>query len=252
MERVDYDQRQYDVYAKGRAISPERMARLIDALSLHLPARRPLVIADVGSGVGRFTPALADRFGGPVYGVEPAARMREQAEALAPHRMVRYLDGKAEALPLPDASCDAALCWFVWHHVQDRAAAAVELARVVAPGGTLLLRTSAADRLPPLWWLAHFPRVAEIEAMTCGTVADIKAPLEAAGWRLQSLATIVTESTFVRDLAMLRLRAVSNLEHLDKNEIEAGLASAERAVRGREDETVTTPGDLFVWRRSDD
>src|SRR5207302_9552600 len=117
VERVDYDQRQYDVYAKGRAISPERMARLVDVLAAHLPDRRLLVIADVGCGVGRFTPALANAFGGPVYGIEPAARMREQAKVLAPHPMARYLDGRAEAIPLQDASCDAALCWFVWHHI---------------------------------------------------------------------------------------------------------------------------------------
>jgi ubiquinone/menaquinone biosynthesis C-methylase UbiE len=32
---------------------------------------------------------------------------------------------------LPDASVDAALLYFVWHHVVDRAAAARELCRVV-------------------------------------------------------------------------------------------------------------------------
>ncbi len=250
MERVDYNQRQYDVYAKGRAISPERMARLVGVLAVHLPDRRPLVIADVGCGVGRFTPALANAFGGPVYGIEPAARMREQAKVLAPHPMVRYLDGRAEAIPLQDASCEAALCWFVWHHIEDRGAAAAELARVVAHNGTLLLRTNAADRLPALWWFAHFPKAAEVEARASGTLAQIMAPLEAAGWHLESLATVLTESTFGSDLAMLRLRAISNFEHLDEDEIESGLASAEQAVRGREDEVVATAGDLLVWRKS--
>src|SRR5437588_823818 len=108
----------------------------------------------------------------------------------------------------------------------------------------------ADSRPPALWWFAHFPKAAEVEARASGTLAQIMAPLEAAGWHLQSLATVLTESTFGSDLAMLRLRAISNFEHLDEDEIESGLASAEQAVCGREDEVVATAGDLLVWRKS--
>ncbi|OPG08042.1 hypothetical protein B1L11_28940 [Microbispora sp. GKU 823] len=45
---------------------------------------------DVGSGTGRFTPALARAFG-PVTGVEPSVRMRETAQAQSRHPGVRYL-----------------------------------------------------------------------------------------------------------------------------------------------------------------
>ena len=44
------------------------------------PSRRSLAVLDLGSGTGRFTPALAEAFGGPVYGVEPLHKMRAVAE----------------------------------------------------------------------------------------------------------------------------------------------------------------------------
>lgn len=246
---VDYDERQFHVYARGRAIDADRMAGIVAEFSLHLPERRPLTIVDVGAGVGRFSPALAEAFGGPVLGVEPAARMREQAEVLAAHPRVRYLDGRAESLPLENASCDAAFMWFVWHHVVDKEGAAREVARVVRPGGTLLLRTNTADRMPAQWWFEQFPRAREIEQAVSPTLGALVAGFALAGWSLRRVATVVTRSTFGRDLEMLRLRSISTLEHLSDDEFHAGLAAAELAAAGREREPVATPGDLFVFDR---
>ena len=117
-------------YAAGRQMSPDALQTWMEAFARHLPETRPLVWLDLGSGVGRMTPSLASAFGGPVHGVEPSAKMRAQALAHAGHPAVRYAAGSAEHIPLPDASCDAALLFFVWHHVVDREGAAQELRRV--------------------------------------------------------------------------------------------------------------------------
>ena len=76
MVRVDYDGRLHTVYAAGQAISADVVAGGCG----RLPGRRPLVVVDLGSGVGRFSPALAETFGGPAYGVEPSSVMRRVAE----------------------------------------------------------------------------------------------------------------------------------------------------------------------------
>ena len=85
LKRVDYDDGQHANYARGRQMPPEALARWMARFAEHLPERRPLTIVDLGSGIGRLTPALAETFGGPVYGVEPSARMREIAVATAAH-----------------------------------------------------------------------------------------------------------------------------------------------------------------------
>jgi SAM-dependent methyltransferase len=248
MRRVDYETQQHQVYAQGRAITPERMDSLMSAFAAQLPAARPLRIVDVGSGVGRFTPALADTFGGPVFGIEPAQSMRRQAELLSPHPRVEYHAGRAEDLPLLAATCDAALLWFVWHHIEDRARAAKELARVVRKGGTVLLRTNAADRMPDQWWFEHFPKARDVETERSNTHAEIVALFEEAGWKLEKVAIVEVVSTYGRDLEMLRLKAISTLEHLTPGEYLTGLHAASGAVAGRKETQVTSPGDLFVFR----
>ena len=76
---IDYDGRQSAVYAKGRALAPRVVGEWMDAFTRNAPVTRPLAVLDLGSGTGRFTPALARTFGGPVYGVEPSAGMRRVA-----------------------------------------------------------------------------------------------------------------------------------------------------------------------------
>jgi ArsR family transcriptional regulator len=65
-------------------------------------------------------------------------------ERLAAHRNVDLRHGTLEALPLPDASVDAASLGLVLHHVADPAAVLSEAARVLRPGGRLLI----IDMLP--------------------------------------------------------------------------------------------------------
>src|SRR5262245_30479881 len=105
MRRVDYDTEQYQNYARGRALTDRQLQTWIDAFAAVLPERRPLVGLDVGSGTGRFTPALARTFG-PVTGVEPSVRMREIAQAQSRHPDVHYLAGSAEQMPVPSSSAD--------------------------------------------------------------------------------------------------------------------------------------------------
>jgi SAM-dependent methyltransferase len=71
MRHVNYDVEQYKDYARGRALDEGQLQAWISAFGSELPGQRPLAGLDVGSGTGRFTPALASAFG-PVTGVEPS------------------------------------------------------------------------------------------------------------------------------------------------------------------------------------
>src|ERR1700722_17815628 len=153
LKRVDYDQHQHSVYAAGRAMPEETRAMWMRLFAEQLPGRRPLTIVDLGSGVGRLTPSLAETFGGPVHGVEPSGKMREIAEAGGPHPGLDYLAGEAADIPLDNDSADAILMFLSFHHVPDRAAAAVEIARVLKPGGRLLIQGGFSDRMgAPSGW----------------------------------------------------------------------------------------------------
>jgi ubiquinone/menaquinone biosynthesis C-methylase UbiE len=240
LKRVDYDERQHTVYAVGRAMPEETRAMWMGVFAGQLPAKRPLAVVDLGSGVGRLTPALAETFGGPVWGVEPSAKMREIAES-APHPGVRYLAGEAASIPLDDHSADAILMFLSFHHVPDRAAAAAEIARVLRPGGRLLIRSGFSDRMDkPFGWHRFFPRAYEIEREMFPSTDEVEAVFAPVGLRRLSLVATSVQywSSTAEAAGRLRLRPFSTFEHLSEAEIAEGLATLDAAVAA---ETTPTP-----------
>ena len=231
MRRIDYDTEQYQDYARGRALTEQQLQAWISAFGALLPERRPLAGLDVGSGTGRFTPALARAFG-PVTGVEPSVRMREIAQAQSQHPGVRYLAGSAEHMPVPSGSADYALMFLSWHHVQDKPQAARELARVLRPAGRLLLRANFSDHHPRPWWLEHFPRGFEVDAALFQPLHEVIAMFTSAGWRVASFGTVTEPCSGTRGdvLERLRLRTLSFFAHLSPDELEAGFRRLEQAV----------------------
>ncbi len=231
MRRIDYDTEQYQDYARGRALTEQQSRAWISAFEALLPARRPLAGLDVGSGTGRFTPALARAFG-PVIGVEPAVRMREIAQAQSPHADVRYLAGSAEDLPVPSGSADYALLFLSWHHVQDKPGAARELARVLRPAGRLLLRANFSDHHPQPLWLEYFHRGLELDTALFQPLHEVIATFTSAGWRVASFGTVTEPSVGTRAdmLERLRLRTLSFFAQLGPDELEVGFRRLAEAV----------------------
>ncbi|WP_412541668.1 class I SAM-dependent methyltransferase [Longispora sp. K20-0274] len=154
---VNYDDGLYVGYDDGQSLPPATTEQLLAEFTSHAPAHRPLTALDLGSGTGRFSAGLADRFGGTVYAVEPSVQMRALAVARRPHPRVHHLAGSAERIPLPAASCDVVLLFLVYHHVADRAGALAEIARVLRPGGRVLLCGNFAGRPSPRAWSPYFP-----------------------------------------------------------------------------------------------
>jgi ArsR family transcriptional regulator len=101
-------------------------------------------IGDLGCGTGQVAAALAP-FVARVVAVDRSGEMLQAAR-----RRVRDLSnvevrrGSLETLPLADAELDAATLILVLHHVSDPAVVLAEAARVLKPGGRLLI----ADMLP--------------------------------------------------------------------------------------------------------
>jgi len=111
-------------------------------------------VLDVGCGPGVLVEALAER-GCELVGVDPAVGMIELARAK--HSDVAgaaFAVAAAERLGFPDGSFDAVVCTGVLERIADDEVALREMARVLRPGGSLLL--SVPNRWSPnLIWRDH-------------------------------------------------------------------------------------------------
>jgi ubiquinone/menaquinone biosynthesis C-methylase UbiE len=102
-------------------------------------------VLDIGCGPGTAA-RLAARRGADVIGVDPSPVMLRFARWISAARRVDGLDwrvGRAEALPLPDASVTVGWAVSSVHHWDSTTAGLGEIRRVLAPAGRVLL----AERL---------------------------------------------------------------------------------------------------------
>ncbi len=116
------------------------------AVDWLLPAGAQTAV-DLGAGTGLLTRALARKVP-EVVAVEPDERMAAvlRARALESRsRGIRVVQGRGEAIPLPDASADGVFVSSAWHWMDPERAPA-EIARVLRDGGRFGVIWTSRDR----------------------------------------------------------------------------------------------------------
>ena len=94
-------------------------------------------VVDIGVGTGLVAREAVKLVGDPalVVGVDPSPGMMSQAHLPG----VQLVEGRAEAIPFPDASFDFLSMGYALRHIGDLSAAFSEFHRVLKPGGRLCL-----------------------------------------------------------------------------------------------------------------
>jgi SAM-dependent methyltransferase/biotin operon repressor len=129
----------FDAHADSRQLVPGRSwAAWARALGHLLPA---VDVADIGCGEG-YLAVEAAAWARNVIGIDRSDDVLERAKALAERRHVTNIEwkkGDLARLPLRDSSVDIALLSQSLHHASDPERAAAEAARILRPGGRLLI-----------------------------------------------------------------------------------------------------------------
>lgn len=116
-------------------------ARLVELIAPSPGAR----VLDLACGTGIVARHVTPRVGatGSVTGIDINPHMLTVARAAAENEGVGidFREGRAEALPFADGSFDLVTCQHAFQFFEDRAAAAREIQRVLAPGGRVAIAT---------------------------------------------------------------------------------------------------------------
>jgi arsenite methyltransferase len=135
--------------------------------------------ADIGFGGGVGLALLLERVGdgGVVHGIEIADDMLARAKSLFAGDVgagrLRLAPGSLTALPLDDASLDAAITVNTFYFVEDLGAACAELARVMRPGGRAVIGIGDPEAMGRMPFTSY--------GFTLRPVDDVAAALSAAG-----------------------------------------------------------------------
>lgn len=201
-------------YERGRPDYPQELREWMHGRGLLAEGT---CVVDLGAGTGKLSRMLVGH-GARVIAVEPLEEMRAELATMVPQAEV--LAGSAEAIPLPDAVADLVTCGQSFHWFANERAIA-EIARVLTPGGTLVLvwNTPATD--DPLQ-----QRLAELLDPTRGDT-----PTHHSGaWRepMAAARTFVADGELATSFRQMVNRA-GLLDRVESTSFLAALAGAERA-----------------------
>lgn len=130
----------YDRWAAsyGENMNPVQVLEA-GALARLLPDFQGRTVLDLGCGKGRISRLALARGASATVGVDVSEAMLKTAAVAVPSASAQWVKATARHLPFDAASFDAVVCALMLGHVKDLEAALAESARVLRPGGVLLL-----------------------------------------------------------------------------------------------------------------
>ncbi len=156
----------YDVYADLYSFLQYGRWRRYLTSRMNLAARD--TVLDLCTGTAGVAIQLSRSYGCRVVGVDLSGEMLRQAghnvHRAGLEKDVHLLKGRAESLPIPDASLDAVCFTFLLRYVEDPQATLSEISRVLKPGGQMVSLEFGLpqNRIVRVAWYAFACRVLPI------------------------------------------------------------------------------------------
>lgn len=242
--------RQADTFARAEGL---KVNEVLGALLDLVPEDREARWLEVACGAGMVGRPLARRVGS-VHGVDLTPAMIEKGREEAEREGLGNIDfslGDATALELEDASFDGAITRFSLHHVPVPQRVVEEMARVVRPGGLIVIADHARDADATVAaWVEEIERLRDPSHWACLTPERLRAIGAGAGLELDSEEVVPFELDFEdwRDRSSGGPGSAPLIDHR-LAEAPAG-AEAFRVVGEGSERRLLLQNMLFRWRRA--
>ena len=247
---MDYDKTEIaKTYKRARDHGPEVLRLWMETVAEHAGDENVRTILDLGCGTGRFSEGLAEHFGATVIGIDPSAKMLDEARRNLKHPRVFYTEGSAELIPLRANSVDLIFMSMVFHHFTDPELVARECRRVLRHNGRVCLRTGSRDRIPSYPYVPYFPTSRPLLEQRLPSMKIQRRVFEDASFQIlySGLVTQQVASNIEEYADKIALKADSILVSLDDKEFDAGLAALRKE---RKAGPVVEPIDFVVFAKS--
>jgi ubiquinone/menaquinone biosynthesis C-methylase UbiE len=148
----------------------ENYRLMVQAVDAPADAR----ILDLGCGTGQLAARLAHgvRRGG-VWGVDPAAEMIRVARRQHRRTNLRFAVGSSEAIPTHSAVFDVVVSTLSFHHWVHPAKSLREIARVLKPGGRVLILDLCRDNVL-VGWVDQIQRWVQPSHVAIASAAEMR------------------------------------------------------------------------------
>jgi demethylmenaquinone methyltransferase/2-methoxy-6-polyprenyl-1,4-benzoquinol methylase len=108
----------------------------IQIMSEYIDIRPSDILLDIGGNTGKITEAYSDSCKEVVV-LEPKHSIVQYGRSNRPR--IKFVEGEAENIPLPDEHFDKVIASASFHHFSDQDKALGEMKRVLKPGGKIII-----------------------------------------------------------------------------------------------------------------
>jgi ubiquinone/menaquinone biosynthesis C-methylase UbiE len=224
---LDYDKLAAE-YARYRRIHPQVLKELLSTSTIDSRSN----VLEVGCGTGNYISKIQELRGCVCWGIDPSAQMLAQARTQS--SIVTFEAGRAEALPVADATFDLVFSVDVIHHLANGVARLdyfQHARRVLKPGGKVCTVTDSEwiiRNRPTL--SAYFPETIKPELRRYPPISALRDEMRVAGF--VSINEMQVEFTYLLDdCSVFRAKAYSALHLISQSAFEHGLARMERDLQ---------------------
>ena len=118
-------------------ISSIASKKKIELLKQYVNPKSNDVILDIGGNTGKILSAYSENNCKEVVLLEPKRKNVEYGRIRRPQ--IKFIEGGAESIPLPDEYFDSVVASFSFHHLTDQDKGLEEMKRVLKPNGRLII-----------------------------------------------------------------------------------------------------------------
>ncbi len=239
-------------YDSARGLLSETLELWMSFLSRAVPPQGVRRVLDLGGGTGRFAIPIRDTYCCPVIVVDPSASMMKSGAAFG-EEDVLMIRGTGEHIPVISNSIDLVWASQSYHHFDNKPKACGEIARVLAPGGRLVIRNGTQESDAELEWTHCFPEAEELGKAKIPRQQDVLDLVCASGFEALEVTRVYQKFaiSWQEHYDKVSRRGLSGLIEISDDAFEAGLRRFQEWVSTKpKDQPVFEPVDMFVFRKT--